>query len=38
MAAGAILNADSVGIDYTILDYLSVLGLSPWYFPPTVHR
>lgn len=37
-AAAPILSANSVTLDYTIINFLSTLGLRPWYFAPTASR
>ncbi len=33
--AGPILADNGLTVDYTIIDYLQPLGLSPWYLPPS---
>lgn len=36
--AGALLSADSAGVDGSVLEYLVGLGLAPWYLPPSAPK
>jgi len=36
--AGALLGTDGLNISWARIDYLTELGLAPWFLPPTAYR